>query len=40
MIGGMLIHGARIAGSYNLTDILAQGEAIRASDWYSAALVS
>jgi multicomponent K+:H+ antiporter subunit A len=38
MIGGMLILG-NIAGSYNLTDILAQGEAIRASDWYLPALI-
>ncbi|MBK1636362.1 monovalent cation/H+ antiporter subunit A [Rhodovulum adriaticum] len=38
MIGGMLILGD-IAGSYNLTDILQQGEAIRASDWYIPALV-
>jgi multicomponent K+:H+ antiporter subunit A len=38
MIGGMLILG-EIAGSYNLTDILASGEAIRASEWYLPALV-
>ncbi|WP_101068666.1 monovalent cation/H+ antiporter subunit A [Roseovarius salinarum] len=38
MIGGMLILGD-IAGSYNLTDILDQGEAIRASEWYLPALV-
>ena len=38
MIGGMLILG-NIAGSYNLTDILAQGDAIRASDWYLPALI-
>ena len=38
MIGGMLILG-NIAGSYNLTDILASGEAIRASEWYLPALV-
>ncbi|MDR9392699.1 monovalent cation/H+ antiporter subunit A [Roseovarius sp. SYSU LYC5161] len=38
MIGGMLILG-NIAGSYNLTDILTAGEAIRASDWYMPALI-
>ncbi|HKL55041.1 MAG: monovalent cation/H+ antiporter subunit A [Roseovarius sp.] len=38
MIAGMLILGD-IAGSYNLTDILAQGEAIRASEWYLPALI-
>ncbi len=38
MIAGMLILG-NIAGSYNLTDILAQGEAIRASEWYLPALI-
>jgi len=38
MIGGMLILG-NIAGSYNLTDILQAGEAIRASDWYLPALI-
>jgi multicomponent K+:H+ antiporter subunit A len=38
MIGGMLILG-NIAGSYNLTDILQQGDAIRASDWYMPALI-
>ncbi|PJJ78868.1 multisubunit potassium/proton antiporter PhaA subunit /multisubunit potassium/proton antiporter PhaB subunit [Brevirhabdus pacifica] len=38
MIGGMLILG-EIAGSYKLTDILAAGEAIRASDWYMPALI-
>ncbi|SIO45119.1 multisubunit potassium/proton antiporter, PhaA subunit /multisubunit potassium/proton antiporter, PhaB subunit [Rhodovulum sp. ES.010] len=38
MIGGMLILGD-IAGSYNLTDILAEGEAIRASDMYLPALI-
>ncbi len=38
MIGGMLILG-NIAGSYNLTDILASGEAIRASEWYLPALI-
>lgn len=38
MIGGMLILGD-IAGSYNLTDILQQGEAIRASDLYLPALI-
>ncbi|SDN46551.1 multicomponent K+:H+ antiporter subunit A [Lutimaribacter pacificus] len=38
MIAGMLILG-NIAGSYNLTDILQQGEAIRASDWYLPALI-
>ncbi len=38
MIGGLLILG-NIAGSYNLTDILRQGDAIRASEWYHLALV-
>ncbi|SEO42976.1 multisubunit potassium/proton antiporter, PhaA subunit /multisubunit potassium/proton antiporter, PhaB subunit [Salinihabitans flavidus] len=38
MIGGMLILG-HIVGSYNLTDILTQGEAIRASEWYLPALI-
>ncbi len=38
LIGGMLILG-NIAGSYNLTDILTQGEAIRASEWYLPALI-
>ncbi|AMY71122.1 monovalent cation/H+ antiporter subunit A [Frigidibacter mobilis] len=38
MIGGMLILG-NIAGSYNLTDILSQGDAIRASEWYLPALI-
>ncbi len=38
MIGGMLILG-NIAGSYNLTDILTQGDAIRASEWYLPALI-
>ena len=38
MIGGMLILG-NIAGSYNLTDILQAGDAIRASDWYLPALI-
>ena len=38
MIGGMLILG-NIAGSYNLTDILQAGEAIRASEWYLPALI-
>jgi len=38
MIAGMLILG-NIAGSYNLTDILAEGEAIRASEWYLPALI-
>ncbi|MDJ1007729.1 MAG: monovalent cation/H+ antiporter subunit A [Paracoccaceae bacterium] len=38
MIGGMLILG-NVAGSYNLTDILAAGEEIRASDWYIPALL-
>jgi multicomponent K+:H+ antiporter subunit A len=38
MIGGMLILG-NIAGSYNLTDILGAGEAIRASEWYLPALI-
>ncbi|MBV7395394.1 monovalent cation/H+ antiporter subunit A [Mameliella sediminis] len=38
MIGGMLILG-NIAGSYNLTDILAAGEAIKASDWYTPAVI-
>ncbi|MDG4647536.1 monovalent cation/H+ antiporter subunit A [Roseibacterium sp. SDUM158017] len=38
MIGGMLILG-QIAGSYDLTDILRQGDAIRASEWYLPALI-
>ncbi|WP_375690889.1 monovalent cation/H+ antiporter subunit A [Pseudooceanicola sp. LIPI14-2-Ac024] len=38
MIAGMLILG-NIVGSYNLTDILEQGELIRASDWYLPALI-
>ncbi len=38
MIAGMLILG-RIAGSYDLSVILTQGEAIRASEWYLPALV-
>ncbi len=38
MIGGLLILG-NVAGSYNLTDILSQGDAIRASDWYLPALI-
>ncbi|SMP28924.1 monovalent cation/H+ antiporter subunit A [Shimia sagamensis] len=38
MIGGMLILG-NIVGSYNLTDILAQGELIKASEWYMPALI-
>jgi len=38
MIGGMLILGS-IAGSYNLTDILQEGDAIRASEWYLPALI-
>ncbi len=38
MIGGMLILG-QIVGSYNLTDILAAGDLIRASDWYLPALI-
>jgi len=38
MIGGMLILG-HVAGSYELTDILTQGEAIRASEWYIPALI-
>ncbi|MGV6889343.1 monovalent cation/H+ antiporter subunit A [Rhodophyticola sp. SM2404] len=38
MIGGMLILG-NIAGSYNLTDILAAGDLIRASEWYLPALI-
>lgn len=38
MIGGMLILGD-IAGSYNLTDILQAGDAIRASEWYLPALI-
>ncbi|WP_284265948.1 monovalent cation/H+ antiporter subunit A [Roseicyclus amphidinii] len=38
MIGGMLILG-NIAGSYNLTDILQAGEAIRASEMYLPALI-
>jgi multicomponent K+:H+ antiporter subunit A len=38
MIAGMLILG-QIAGSYDLTVILTQKEAIQASDWYLPALV-
>lgn len=38
MIAGLLILG-QIAGSYDLSVILTQGEAIRASDWYLPALV-
>ncbi len=38
MIAGMVILG-NIVGSYNLTDILTQGEAIRGSDWYLPALI-
>ncbi len=38
MIAGMLILG-NIVGSYNLTDILAAGDLIRASDWYLPALI-
>ncbi len=38
MIAGMLILG-NIVGSYNLTDILAQGDLIRASDAYIPALL-
>ncbi|MEM6482407.1 MAG: monovalent cation/H+ antiporter subunit A [Pseudomonadota bacterium] len=38
MIAGMLILG-NIVGSYNLTDILQAGDAIRASDWYLPALI-
>ncbi|SFQ96527.1 monovalent cation/H+ antiporter subunit A [Poseidonocella sedimentorum] len=38
MIGGMLILGD-IAGSYKLTDILAAGEAIKASEHYLPALI-
>ncbi len=38
MIGGMLILG-NIVGSYNLTDILAAGDQIRAHEWYVPALV-
>ncbi|MDF0601855.1 monovalent cation/H+ antiporter subunit A [Psychromarinibacter sp. C21-152] len=38
MIGGMLILG-NIAGSYELTEILAETEAIQASDWYLPALI-
>jgi len=38
MIGGMLILG-NIVGSYNLTDILAAGDQIKASEWYMPALI-
>ena len=38
MIGGMLILG-NVVGSYNLTDILAAGDQIRASEWYLPALI-
>ncbi len=38
LIGGMLILG-QIAGSYQLTEILQQGDVIRASEWYLPALI-
>ena len=38
MIGGMLILG-NVVGSYNLTDILAAGDQIKASEWYMPALI-
>ena len=38
MIGGMLILG-NIVGSFNLSDILQAGDAIRASEWYMPALI-
>ncbi len=38
MIGGMLILG-NIVGSYNLTDILAAGDQIKASEYYLPALI-
>ncbi|TCK98951.1 multisubunit potassium/proton antiporter PhaA subunit /multisubunit potassium/proton antiporter PhaB subunit [Shimia isoporae] len=38
MIAGMLILG-NIVGSYNLTDILAAGDTIKASEWYLPALI-
>ncbi|MEM9475342.1 MAG: monovalent cation/H+ antiporter subunit A [Pseudomonadota bacterium] len=38
LIAGLLILG-NIAGSYNLTDILQAGDAIRASEWYLPALI-
>ncbi|NNL18912.1 MAG: monovalent cation/H+ antiporter subunit A, partial [Boseongicola sp.] len=38
MIGGMLILG-EIVGSYELIDILAAGDLIRASEWYLPALI-
>ena len=38
MIAGMLILG-NIVGSYNLTDILAAGDQIQASEWYIPALI-
>ncbi|SFL10534.1 monovalent cation/H+ antiporter subunit A [Shimia haliotis] len=38
MIAGMLIIG-NIVGSYNLTDILAAGDVIKASEWYMPALI-
>ncbi|MGD1885290.1 MAG: monovalent cation/H+ antiporter subunit A [Paracoccaceae bacterium] len=38
MIAGMLILGS-VVGSYNLTDILQAGDAIRASEWYLPALI-
>ena len=38
MIGGMLILG-NIVGSYNLTDILAAGDLIKASEWYTPAVI-
>ena len=38
MIGGMLILG-NIAGSYQISEILKAGDAIRASEWYIPALI-
>ena len=38
MIAGMLILG-EIAGSYEISEILTKGEAIRASEWYLPALI-
>ncbi len=38
LLGGILVLG-QIVGSYNLTDVLAAGDEIRAHDWYLPALV-
>ncbi len=38
LLGGVLLLG-QIVGSYNLTDVLAAGDQIRAHDWYTPTLV-